>query len=100
MNYNGPGADLGGAVAFPLRDSTPSDPKGPPFGTYEEIHFGPTDPKIFLKAPLAPIYSNFEGRAGAEKNAIFWSKFSKMSLKFCFWTVFSKIFLRRRKFGP
>ena len=34
----------------------PANPKGPPFGTFYEIHFWPTDPKIFLKAPSAPIY--------------------------------------------
>ena len=39
----------------------PADPKGPPFDTFSEIHFWPNDPKIFLKAPLAPIGTNFEG---------------------------------------
>ena len=34
------------------------------------------DPKHFPKAPLAPIYTNFEG-AVRRKNAIFWSKCSK-----------------------
>ena len=29
----------------------PADPKGPPFDTFWEIHFWPTDSKIFLKAP-------------------------------------------------
>ena len=33
------------------------------------------DPKNFLKATLAPIYTNFEGEL-APKNAIFWSTFS------------------------
>ena len=47
---------------FPLRDSTPCRPKGSPFGTFSEIHFWPTDPKFFLKAPWAPIYTNFERR--------------------------------------
>ena len=27
-----------------------------------------TDPKIFLKAPWTPIYTNFEGRARAKKH--------------------------------
>ena len=44
----------------------PADPKGPPFDTFSEIHFWPTDPKIFLKAPLAPISTNFEEGARAK----------------------------------
>ena len=40
-----------------------------------------TDFKIVLKAPLAPIYTNLEGER-AQKNAIFWSKFSKKCLNF------------------
>ena len=39
------------------------------------------DLKNFLKAPSAPKYTNFEWGAHAKKNAIFWSKFSKKSLK-------------------
>ena len=37
-----------------------------------------TDTKSFLKAPSAPMFSKFERGARAKKNAIFWSKFSKM----------------------
>ena len=58
------GVDLaagGGGRPLPSGIRTPADPKGPPFDTFSEIHFSPTDPKIFLKAPLAPIYTNFEG---------------------------------------
>ena len=56
------GVDLaGGRTLPPLRDSNPCRPKGSPFDTFSEIHFSPTDPKSFLKAPLAPIYTNFEG---------------------------------------
>ena len=76
----------------------PADPKGPPFDTFSEIHFWRTDPKIFLKAPLAPIYTNFEGERAPKKNAIFLSKFFKKCPKTAFLTVFSKICLRRRKF--
>ena len=36
----------------------PHQSKGPPFGIFYDIHFWP---KIFLKAPLAPVYTNFEG---------------------------------------
>ena len=35
------GGDGGwGLTFFLLRDSTPEDPKGQPFGTFQEIHFG------------------------------------------------------------
>ena len=44
----------------PFKDSTPKD-----------VHFWLTNLKIFVKAPWAPIYTNLEGRARAEKNAIF-----------------------------
>ena len=97
------GADLGGGgggggrTPPPLRDSTPADPKGPPFDTFSEIHFWPIDPKICLKAPLAPIYTNFE-RERAPKKRDFLSKFFKKCPKTAFLTVFSKICLRRRKF--
>ena len=52
----------------------PVDPKGPLFGTFQEIHCWPTEPKNFLKAPLAPIYTNFEGERAQIKNAIFLTK--------------------------
>ena len=45
-------------------------------------------PSNFLKAPLAPMYTNFEGGARAEKNAIFWSKLSKKCLKRLFLDFF------------
>ena len=50
-----------------------------------------TDPKNFLGALLAPIYTNFEGAgARAEKKAIFWSNFSKKCLKTPFWPILKK----------
>ena len=45
-------------------------------GVFWDIHFWLTNAEIFLKAPLAPIYTNFKGGARAEKD-VFWSKFSK-----------------------
>ena len=36
-----------------------------------------TDPKIFLKAPLAPTYTYFEGGARAEKTQFFGQNFQK-----------------------
>ena len=72
------GADLGGGGFGGFRkDPTPCHPKGPPSGTFYEIHFWPTDPKIFLKPPLAPKYTNFEGGACAKKTQIFCQIFPK-----------------------
>ena len=59
----------------------PADPKGPPFDTFLEIHFWLTDPKIFLKAPLAPIYTNFEGERAPKKTRFFCQIFSKSAQK-------------------
>ena len=50
----------------------PADPKGPHFDTFSEIHFLPTDPKIFLKAP---IYTNFEGERAPKKTLFFVKNF-------------------------
>ena len=88
----------GGACldASPSGIRPPADPKGPPFDTFSEIPFSPTEPKIFLKAPSAPIYTNFEGER-APKKRYFLSKFFKKCPKTAFLTVFSKICLRRRK---
>ena len=57
----------GGADAFPPGIRPPAYPKAPPFGTFQEIHFLPTDPKIFLNASLAPMYTNFEGERAPKK---------------------------------
>ena len=88
-----PGADLGGGGADAPPPSSgilpPADSKGLPFDTFSEIHFWPTDPKIFLKAHLAPIYTNFEGER-APKNAIFLSTFFKKCPKTVFFLLFFK----------
>ena len=57
----------GGRPPPPPGIQPPTDPKGPSFDTFAEIHFWLTDPKIFLKAPLAPIYTNFEGERAPKK---------------------------------
>ena len=89
----------GGADApSPSGIRPPADPKGPLFDTFSEIHFWPTDPKNFLKAPLAPIYINFKGKRAPKKSDFFLSKFFKKCPKTAFFNVFSKICLRRRKF--
>ena len=45
---------------------------------------------MFLKAPSAPIYTNFEGERAPKKNAIFLSTFFKKCPKTAFLTVFQK----------
>ena len=77
------GADLGGGGRgggrlSPSGIRPPADPKGPPFDTFSEIHFWPTDPKIFLKAPSAPIYTNFEGERAPKKRDFFVNIFQKL----------------------
>ena len=89
-------ADLGGGrgdALPPLRDSAqrPTDPK-----------FGPTDPKFFLKAPWAPIYTNFEDERAPKIEKCFESFFSQNFSKKAqkqFFECFSKICLRRWKFS-
>ena len=44
------------------------------------------NPKNFLKAPWAAIYTNFEGRAPKKRD--FLSKLSKKCIKTPFWPVF------------
>ena len=96
-----PGADLGGggglADALLLRDSTPCRPKGSPLWYFFRNPFWPTDPKIFRKAPLAPIYTKFEGGRAPKKTRFFFEIFHKVA-KNGVLTVFLKILLRRRKF--
>ena len=76
------GADLGGgggdAPPPQVFDPLPTQ-RVPPFDTFSEIHFCPTDPKIVLKAPLAPIYTNFEGERAPKKRDSFVKIFQKVS---------------------
>ena len=58
----------------PLPTQKARTPPAPPLYYFEISIFCP---KNFLKAPLASIYTNFEGGASAKKNAILRSKFSK-----------------------
>ena len=48
-----------------------------PFDTFAEIHFWLTDPKIFLKAPLATL----RGSARQKKTPFFCQNFSKRAQK-------------------
>ena len=58
-----------------------------------------TDPKIVLKAPSAPIFTNIEGGARAEKR-IFFSIFFKKCLKLTFSACLFKIMPAAQKFWP
>ena len=59
-----------------LKDSTTRHPKSPSLVLFYDIHFWPIDPKIFLKAHLAPVYSDLEGKARSNK-CDFFKKFPK-----------------------
>ena len=83
-NNGGFGGGGGGRPPPPSGIRPPADPKGPPSDTFSEIHFWPTDPKIFLKAPWAPIYTNFEEERAPKKKQFFLSKFFKIGAKQCF----------------
>ena len=78
-----PGADLGGGGRGfgrpppPSGIRPPADPKGSPFDTFSEIRFF-ADPKIFVKAPLAPISTNFEGERAPKKRNFFVKIFQKV----------------------
>ena len=50
------------------------------------------DPKIFLKAPWVPIYTNFEGGSARQKNAIFLVKIFQKVPKNAFFGGFLKNF--------
>ena len=90
MRFRG-GFRGGGADAPPSGIRPPADPKGPPFDTFSEIHFWPTDPKIFLKAPLAPIYTNFEGERAPKKRDFFVKIFQKLPKNGFFDCFFKKV---------
>ena len=54
------------------------------------IHFRPSNPKIFSKAPLAPMYTNFE-KKNAFRKKTFCQKFSKSAQKRHFFKLRAKI---------
>ena len=78
LNTNIYSSGFGGGGGFPLCTSL-------------RYPFLVTDPKNFLKVPWAPIYTNFERGARAEKTQFLWSKFSKKCLKTHFWPFFKNL---------
>ena len=88
-----------GCGRLPLRDSTTCQPKESPFGIFQEIDFWPTDPKIFLKAPLVPIYANFEWAARAEKTQFLDQNFPKIAKKKAFFRSKQGLFIALGELG-
>ena len=91
------GADLEGGGGGGKR--TPPLPHGfdplptqrvPPLILFQKSIFGRPTLKFFLKAPLAPIYSNFEGERAPKKTRFFCNIFSKSAQKRLFWLFFQK----------
>ena len=74
MGSGGCGAGAGANDLSYLRNRPPADPKGPLFS---DIHFVLRSLKCFLKVPLAPIFTNFEGEARAKKPQLFGQSFPK-----------------------
>ena len=64
---------VGSDVSLP----TPAELKRPTFVLIRYIQFWLFDPKKFLKVPLAPKNSNFEGKGCAKKTQFFGQNFSK-----------------------
>ena len=81
------GAYLGGVLALLQGFETTLPTQTVPLCTTLRNPFLVTHPKTFLKAPSAPLYTNFEMRADAKK-CNFWSKISKKCLKTPFLTCF------------
>ena len=69
-NLGGAGAD-----APPPQGFEPLPTQRAPFVLFWDIQFWLTDLEIFPKAPLAPIYTNFEGGARAEKTQFYGQNF-------------------------
>ena len=60
---------------------------------FKDSHFMPANPKIFLKAPLAPMYTNFEGERAPKTRNFSIKIFEKVSN---FWKILTE---KLRVFG-
>ena len=75
----GGGGGLGGRGWTPFfQEIDPLPTQRVPLCTILRYPFLVTAPKIFLKAPLRPIYTNFEGRA-RRKTRLFCENFPKIA---------------------
>ena len=76
------GADLGGgargADAPPSGIRPPADAKGPPFDTFSEIHFWPTELKFFLRRLGRQYILTLRGSARLKKRDFFVKIFQKV----------------------
>ena len=60
------------SISSGFRGADPSLPiQRAPLCTFLKYPYLVTDPKIVLKAPLVPIYSNFKGGARAKRTQFF-----------------------------
>ena len=86
----------GGANAF--------SPQGFDLLPTQRVHplyyFEMTDPKNFLKAPLAPIYSNLEGESAPKKKRDFLGKIFQKVSKNAFFTCLFKVLPVAQKIWP
>ena len=80
-----------------LRGSTPGRPKGSPLCNILRYPYLATNTKNFLKAPLAPIYTNFEGRVRAKKRNFLVNSFQKPMPRNAFFGLFFKKFSAAQK---
>ena len=88
-----------GGYALPSGIRPPTDPYGP-LCTILGYPILIDGPKNFSRGALAPIYTNFQGGARAEKKRYFLVKIFKIvQKKTLLWTFLSKFCLRRRNFG-
>ena len=86
--------DLRGRRPPPPREFDSLPTQKAPFVLFRVIDH----PEIFLKAPWAPIYTNFEGERAPKKNTKFLSKFSINCLKTPFSVCFFEKFGQNRVF--
>ena len=86
-----------GKFESPLRDSNPCRNKGSPVCTISKYPYLVTYPENFLKVPWAPINTNFEGGARAEKARFFLSTFSQKVPKKPFLVCFFNFLLAAQK---
>ena len=62
---------------MPHRDSTASPTKVSPLVLFDDICLRLTNPKVFVKSPLAPIFTNFEVQRAPRKTYFFGQVFPK-----------------------
>ena len=69
----------GRGLTPPPQGFDPCRPKGSPFELFSDIQFWLKDLKLFLGAPLAPVYSYFKGVRAPKKRNFFVNIFAKIA---------------------